>query len=318
MSDKQNYEVAPGINYEYVYVARTDSTKPTLFFLHGFPSSLHCWRHQIQYFSTQGYGCLAPNLMGYGKTHSPLDKNEYRMKSMVAHLMRLLDHLKLDRVVVVGHDWGTRPATRIILYHPERTLGLVLISVGYKPPKRFNLDEALAFLKQMLGYESMGYWEFFNADDAANLLESNADSFIDLGYTDDPRLWITDFAPLGKLRDWITHGKRTRRASYLTEDDYRVIRQCVTEGIEPKLNWYRSTIAELDWEDEKELNPTIRRPVLYIGGAKDYVCIPKLYASQKQDIPTLETVEMDTGHWVMEEKPNEVNQAIANWAKALH
>ena len=225
MPEKQNYEVAPGVNYEYVYVTRTDPTKPTLLFLHGFPSSLYCWRHQIQYFSTQGYGCLAPNLMGYGKTYSPLDKNEYRTKSMVAHLTRLLDHLDLDRVIVVGHDWGTRPATRFTLYHPERTLGLVLVSVGYTRPRRFNLDEVLAFLKQTLGYESMGYWEFFNADDAASILESNADSFIDIGYTDDPRLWVTDFAPLGKIRDWLTHGKRTRRASYLTDEDYRVVRR---------------------------------------------------------------------------------------------
>jgi soluble epoxide hydrolase / lipid-phosphate phosphatase len=320
MLEAQSYEVATGITYEYIYVKASDDdkiSKATFLFLHGFPSSFHCWRHQVKYFSEQGYGCLAPNLMGYGKTYSPLNKDEYKTKSMVEHLVALLDHLHLDKVVVVGHDWGVRPASRFVLYHPERTLGLVLISVGYRPPVKFDLDQALETSKKAIGYEMLGYWKFFASDDAATIMENNADSFIDLAFTSDPIQWKTDLAPLGKIRDWITNGKKTNRASYMTEDDYKIFRQYIVEGMQPKLNWYKSAIENIDWNDEMNLDPTIKRPVLYIGGTKDYICLIQVFAGQKQYIADLEVIELETSHWVTEEKPEDVNRAINGWIKRI-
>jgi pimeloyl-ACP methyl ester carboxylesterase len=317
MFETQNYTVADGINYEYVYIKANEDSKPTLLFLHGFPSSFYCWRHQIDYFSKQGYGCLAPNLMGYGKTYSPLDKNEYRTKSMIEHLIILLDHLNLNKVIVLGHDWGARPATRFVLYHPERTLGLILFNVGYRRPAKLDFEQLLQMTKKAFGYELFGYWEFFNSDDAAKIIEENADGFLDLGYTSDPTLWKTDFAPLDKVRQWLTNEKTSTRASYLTDKDYEIMRQCITEKMQPKLNWYRSAMVNIDWNDEENLDPTIKSPVLYIGGLKDYVCVPQLFADQKQYIADLETIELDAAHWTMEEKTDEVNQAVEKWIQNL-
>jgi pimeloyl-ACP methyl ester carboxylesterase len=313
MFETQNYAVANGINYEYVYIKAKDVSKPTLLFLHGFPSSFYCWHHQIDYFSKQGYGCLAPNLMGYGKTYSPLDENEYKTKSMVEHLVTLLDHLNLNQVIVLGHDWGVRPATRFVLYHPERTLGLILFNVGYRPPAKLDVEQRYQYTKKIFGYELFGYWEFFNSDDAAKILEDNADSFLDLAYASDPILWKTDLAPLGKVREWLTNKKTSTRASYLTDKDYEIMRQCMTEGMQPKLNWYKSAIINIDWDDDKNLDPTMKRPVLYFAGLKDYICVPQIFADQKKYIADLETIEMDTGHWIMEEKADDVNQAVEKW-----
>jgi pimeloyl-ACP methyl ester carboxylesterase len=67
-------------------------------------------------------------MMGYGKTYSPVDIKEYKMKSMVEHLITLLNKFQIDKVIVIGHDWGTRVAGRFVLHHPERTLGVTLIS----------------------------------------------------------------------------------------------------------------------------------------------------------------------------------------------
>jgi pimeloyl-ACP methyl ester carboxylesterase len=223
----QNFEVAPGINYEYIYVKGNDNnnSKPTILFLHGFPSSFHSWRHQIEYFSRQGHDSLAPNLMGYGKTYSPLNKDEYKGKSMVEHLVTLLDYLHVNNVIVIGHDWGTRVANRFVWYHPERTLGVVLISGSYSPPAIFDLDQAIEASKNAIGYETIGYFQFFAADDAAAIIENNLESFIDLAFASDPIFWKTDFAPVGKVRAWLTNGNRTTRGSYMTENDYTILRQ---------------------------------------------------------------------------------------------
>lgn len=317
MFETQNYLVAEGINYEYVYNKVKDNSKPTLLFLHGFPSSFYCWRHQIEYFSKQGYGCLAPNLMGYGKTYSPLDKNEYKGKTMVIHLISLLDHLNLDKVVVIGHDWGVKPATRFVLYHPERTLGLILLNVGYKPPAKLDYEQLLQKTKEIFGYELFGYWEFFISDDAAKIIEENPDRFIDIGYANDSSIWKTDFAPRGKLRQWFTSDKKTTRAEFLTDKDIEIMREVLTEKMQPKLNWYRAIMSNIDDDDEKNLDPNIKSPVLYIGASKDYVCRPAIYGTQKEFIANLETTEINTSHWSMEEKPDEVNQILEKWIENL-
>lgn len=271
----------------------------------------------MKYFSDKGYGCLAPNLMGYGKTFSPINPNEYRTKTMVEHLVRLLDHFDLKRVVVLGHDWGIRPATRFVLYEPDRTIGLILFSVGYRPPAKFDLDAALKTSKELLGYENLGYWRFFESEDAADLIEKNVESFIDLGFAKNPDIWRTDFAPLDAARRWIIEQKRTDRAEFFTDEDDRVIRSIVAEGMTTKLNWYRSAIANIDYEDEKSLNSSIQRPVLFIGGSKDAICLPKAFAEQKNFIADLEQTILDSSHWIMEEKPNEVNRIVEQWLNKI-
>jgi pimeloyl-ACP methyl ester carboxylesterase len=319
MLTAQNFEVAPGINYEYIYVEGTanNNSNPTILFLHGFPSSFYSWRHQLEYFSRQGYDSLAPNLMGYGKTYSPLDKNEYKGKSMVEHLIALLDHLYVNNVIVVGHDWGTRVANQFVLYHPERTLGVVLISGGYSAPGIFDLDRAIEASKNAIGYETLGYWKFFEADDAAAIIENNLESFIDLAFANDSILWKTNLAPVGKVRDWLTNGNRTTRGSYMTDNDYKIFRQYLAEGMQPKLNWYKALIANIDWNDEKDLDPVVKRPMLFIGGTKDYISLIASYGGPNQYITDLETVALETGHWVMEEDPDAVNREIHRWIKKI-
>jgi pimeloyl-ACP methyl ester carboxylesterase len=236
---------------------------------------------------------------------------------MVQHLISLLDHLNLNKVIVLGHDWGCRPATRFVLYHPERTLGLILFNVGYRPPSKLDYEQMLQVTKNIFGYEVFGYWEFFNSDDAAKLIEENPGSFLDLTFASDPALRKTDFAPLGKYREWISSGKTTTRASFLTDKDYQIYHQSITKGMQSKLNWYKSAMINIDWDDEKNLDPAVKSPVLYIAGLKDYICIPQMFADQKKYIADLETVELDTTHWTMEAKPDEVNQAVEKWIKRI-
>lgn len=257
--------------------------------------------------------------MGYGKTYSPLNENEYNSKSMVEHLIALLNRVNLgdSKIFVIGHDQGARTASRFVLYYPERTLGAVLLSVAYSPPIKFNLTLALQQSLQVNGYESIGYWEFFGANDAAGIIERNVDSFIDLLFASNSTLEKTDLAPVGKVRQWLTNVKRADRSLYMTKEDYDTVHNYLAARMQPKLNWFKAVIANVDWEYEKTLNATVRRPVLFIGGNKDYIGIIGAAGRQKEYIADLKMIEVDTGHRVMEEKPEQVNQEIDRWIKRI-
>ncbi|CAF5042560.1 unnamed protein product, partial [Rotaria sp. Silwood1] len=138
--------------------------------------------------------------MGYGKTYSPSDIQVYKAKQMVLHLVALLSHLMIDRqVIVIGRDFGMLPASRFALYEPERVQALILLSIGYAPPGRVDIDKTIDTIKQILGYDALGYWKFFGSDsDTADLIEKNANSFLDLAFPpsgDALTLWRTNFSP---------------------------------------------------------------------------------------------------------------------------
>jgi len=314
-------EILPKIPYEFIYEKAADN-RPTILFLHGFPSSMHIWRHQLHYFYRRGYGYLVPNLMGYGThTYSPLNETEYSSKTITDHLIALLNHVGLNKtkVYVVGHDWGSRIASRFVLYHPERTIGAVLISIPYTPPVQFDLDLVLNRSLEKLGYESIGYWKFFRANDAASLIEKNLDSFIDLVYANDISLVKIHAAPGDKIRAWVTNGNRTTRATYLTSTDYSIAHSYLSTKMQQKLNWFKAVLADVDWNYEKDLDKKIKRPVLFIEGQNETIGIVVGAAEgQKQLIANLTTVQLsNTGHWVMEQRPDQVNEEIDKWIKTI-
>lgn len=107
-----------GTTYRYLYTKAASPEKPTLIFLHGFPSAAWDWRHQISYFAPLGYGVIVPDLLGYGGTDKPSDLEAYKMRKMSAELAQLLDHIGVKTVIGIGHDWCVsppRPATSSLL-----------------------------------------------------------------------------------------------------------------------------------------------------------------------------------------------------------
>ena len=93
-----------GHTYRYVKIHSHAPHKPYILFLHGFPESLYDWRRQFDYFSSLGYGIIAPDLLGYGGTSKPTDISAYSLKNMVRDVIELLDCEGIGEVYGVGHD----------------------------------------------------------------------------------------------------------------------------------------------------------------------------------------------------------------------
>lgn len=103
-STYRSVTVSRGLLYSYYY-SPAQGDKPTVFLLHGFPSTSHDWRRVVPLFESKGYGLIVPDLLGYGGTDKPSDPALYVSSVMSKDLVDILDAEKLDKVVAIGHDW---------------------------------------------------------------------------------------------------------------------------------------------------------------------------------------------------------------------
>ncbi|KAG5231724.1 epoxide hydrolase family protein [Salix suchowensis] len=108
-------------------------TGPAILFLHGFPELWYSWRHQLLSLSSLGYRCIAPDLRGYGDTDAPKNSREYTVFHILGDLVGLIDSLGIDKVFLVGHDWGAMVAWYFCMLRPDRIKALVNMSVVFQP-----------------------------------------------------------------------------------------------------------------------------------------------------------------------------------------
>src|SRR4051812_42491008 len=98
---------------------------PVVVLLHGFPLSKDMWRHQLEALA-EGHRVIAPDLRGHGE--SPAPEGAYEMDAMADDVVELLDRLEISEPVVVGGlSMGGYVALALVLRHPERVRGLMLI-----------------------------------------------------------------------------------------------------------------------------------------------------------------------------------------------
>jgi haloalkane dehalogenase len=102
---------------------------PAFVFLHGNPGSSRLWREVIP---RVGRGLkLAPDLIGMGQSGKP--DIPYLFADHARYLDAWFDALALDRVVLVGHDWGGALAFDWATRHPARVAGIAFTESIVKP-----------------------------------------------------------------------------------------------------------------------------------------------------------------------------------------
>lgn len=83
--------------------------KPTIVFLHGFGSSAEIFEHQLQYFSSHGYPCIAPDMLGHGMSSAPGRSRDYHFSKLLKDLDAILHHYAFksgEKCVLVAHNYG--------------------------------------------------------------------------------------------------------------------------------------------------------------------------------------------------------------------
>ncbi|TYL45065.1 haloalkane dehalogenase [Nocardioides sp. BGMRC 2183] len=139
------------------YVDAGPADGPVALLLHGEPTWSFLYRHVIRILSERGIRCIAPDMIGFGRSDKPLDQSDYSYARLVEWTRELVfDQLDLREVTVVGQDWGGLIGLRLVAEHPDRFARVVAANTGL-PTGDFDMPEV--------------WWRFRRAVESADVLD---------------------------------------------------------------------------------------------------------------------------------------------------
>jgi pimeloyl-ACP methyl ester carboxylesterase len=108
---------------------RGDGTPVLL--VHGWPDTHAMWDAQVKALNDAGFRTIAPDLRGFGGSDKPDAVDEYAIPLLFGDMLGVVDHLGIDRLHVVGHDWGAAVAWVFAMLVPDRVQSVTALSVGH-------------------------------------------------------------------------------------------------------------------------------------------------------------------------------------------
>lgn len=255
-------------------------------FLHGFPQFWWAWRHQLPALAARGYHAVAIDLRGYGGSDKP--PRGYDTFTLAADVDGVVRSLGLTRAVFVGHSWGgwiswamptlapytTRAIAVLGTAHPLRTL-----TVAGHPRNAVGLRRTLYFQTPMLPERSIARGDLVRQ----------------------------------VLSEWSVHP--------LDPDavDRYVEAMALPSAAHCAMEYYRWAFRSRVRQDGRRfvdaMRRTIRVPVLQLHGTAD-PHIPPAHARGSDrwvSGPLTWAAVAGAGHFLAEEAPTEVNDALLRW-----
>ena len=191
------------------------------------------------------------------------------------------------------------------LLNPERVAGVANLSVPFMP--RGDSDP-VAFWESMLGDEF--YIVHFNRQPgvAATAFGNNPRQFLSNMYR--TRQWLEAEEPQPGMMSIIHMADQpvNRGELMMSEVELDVfVKAFEHSGFHAPCNWYRNFTR--NWETTADVEQLVRQPALMIYGTYDIV--PK--TDMTGYVPDLEEYELESGHWIQQEQPEETNRILLDW-----
>jgi pimeloyl-ACP methyl ester carboxylesterase len=311
-----------GIDMAYYEVGPRGQGVPIIF-CHGFPELAFSWRHQLAACEAAGRWAIAPDQRGYGLTSRPEAVTDYDMEHLTGDLVGLMDHLKIDKAIFCGHDWGGIIVWQMPLMHPDRCAGVIGLNTPFM--RRSPFDPIVA-MRMAFGEDMYIVW-FQKPGVADAVLGADADKTMrffmrkpDLIPMDaGAGLDMSSAAPEGQsifaFGDLLNAWDKSDTANQLLNADELAafVETFEATGFTGGINWYRNFTR--NWERSADLPTRVDGiPCLMIMAEKDVVLSPAMADGMEEVIGDLEKVLVkDSGHWTQQEKPEEVNDLILGW-----
>ena len=300
-------------------------TGPLVLFVHGWPESWYSWRHQIEALAAAGFTAAAPDVRGYGGTDKPHAVDAYTMEQHTADMAGIAAALSPDApAIIVGHDWGAPIAWNSALLHPEQFRAVAGLSVPYVPPGPVS---AIDLYDKIFTQNGLFFYQVYFQEEGIAEAELEADPArtIRLFYYSisgdipaDNKSWrkkhgdvlLTGMDEPPMPLPWLS-----------AEDVAYYASQFAASGFRGPLNRYRNHRRD-HAHLTAQTDPKIHQPSLFIGGSRDPVL--DMFEGDplklmKPNLPDLRGYHIldGCGHWTQQERANEVNDILVDWARAL-
>ncbi|MGB7926267.1 MAG: alpha/beta hydrolase [Pyrinomonadaceae bacterium] len=111
----------------YMDIAAAKPNGRTVVLLHGKNFSGAYWATTIKALTAEGYRVVAPDQIGFGKSSKPASY-QFTFHTLAANTRAMLDSLRVEQFILVGHSMGGMLAVRMALMYPERVERLALVN----------------------------------------------------------------------------------------------------------------------------------------------------------------------------------------------
>ena len=252
--------------------------------LHGNPTWSYMYRRPLALLSERGHRCVAFDHMGFGRSTKPPEPRRYILSTHVENAIALLDRLDLNDVTLVCHDWGGPIGLGAALERTERIRAVVAMNTW-----AWELPSFLpGFLRQFRG-EGLG--EILAL--ACNAVVESIPGGRSLRETDSvmmdayrapfPDYW-SRLGTLAFIRD-----------IPLTENDVSA----------PLMGHIHESLSQLNV------------PLLLVWGMRDRVFVPAFLEQWQAIFPDAHRLELEAGHYLVEDRPDEVADAIHHFVASI-
>ena len=257
-------------------------------FLHGNPTSSYLWRNVISEVEG-GARCLAPDLVGMGDSGKAPD-GSYRFVDHVRYIDGWFDALGLtSNMTLVCHDWGSALAFHWAHRHSERVKGI-------------------AYMEAIVGPLTWDNWP----DDATRIFQGmRSDAGEDMVL--EKNMFVERVLPASVIRELTVEEMEVYRKPYLEPGESR----------RPTLAWPREIPIEGEPADVHEIATAYSRwlassdvPKLFINAEPGAI----LTGDQREFCrtwPNQQEVTVKGSHFIQEDSPAEVGDAISEWLGSI-
>ncbi len=276
--------------------------RPPVVLCHGFPELAFSWRHQVFALADAGHRVLVPDMRGYGGSSRPADITAYDILTLCADLAGVLDDVGADDAVFVGHDWGANVVWHMALEHPERVRAVAGMSVPVTPRAP---APPLPILRSRLGDDFYMVW-FQEPGVADRALSRNV-----------RRTLVTREI---YSAEWAARpDEQLPPPPWLSEQELAYyVDAFEATGFTGGLNYYRN--LDRNWALTEHLEGrVIAQPSLFVTGSKDPVArfmpadgLGRMLTDQRGHV-----VLDGAGHWIQQERAEEVNAALLGFLAAV-
>ena len=270
---------------------------PALVFLHGFPEWSGAWRDVFAHLP--GLRCFAPDQRGYGISYRPEAITDYATGKIARDVFALFEALDLNRVHLIGHDWGASTAYAAAFAGDPRIASLTILNGVHPIP----FQRAIATGGAQC--EASQYIPWLCREGSEDILAAN-------GFAKLTRLFAE-----GMDMSWLSGPVlESYRAAWRDADRLRSM-----------INWYRASPIVVG-SPGQPLSPDqlpafpadrmrVEIPHLLIWGMGDTALLPEARHGLEGFCPDLTVHEIEgADHWLHHQKPAEVAGIIRRFVMA--